>query len=318
MISTNWLRRRKEHWERLRLLLDQVEHSRLQRLSRDQLRELGLLYRQSAADLAVIRTDPSAANLANSLNQLLARAHNTIYTGQRVSGLAIVRLYAKTYPGVLRRNLRLCAIATAIFAVSAVAGALLTFRDPQFELSVLGPHMVETIERHQMWTHSIVGIKPLASSAIMTNNLSVAFTTFAAGITGGLGTIYMMVFNGLLIGVIGTACWLAGMSKDLWSFVAPHGVLEIPAILIAGGAGLRLAEGLLFPGYLPRKAALEKAGGEAVRLLLGVVPMLILAGVIEGFFSPSAVSVVLKFAFAAALLILFLIYLSWSNAADHS
>jgi uncharacterized membrane protein SpoIIM required for sporulation len=98
--------------------------------------------------------------------------------------------------------------------------------------------MMETIERREMWTHSIVTIKPVASSGIMTNNLSVAFAMFAMGITAGLGTIWMMVVNGLMIGVIGAATWRAGMALQLWSFVAPHGVLELPAIFIAGGAGL--------------------------------------------------------------------------------
>ena len=318
MISTSWLRKRKEHWERLQALLERAERTSLQRLRRDELRELGLLYRQSAADLAVMRTDPSAVNQTRWLNQLLVRAHNIIYSGQRASSLGILKFYTRSYPAIFRRNLRLCVAAAAIFAASAIAGALLTLRDPQFELSILGPRMLETIERHQMWTHSIVAIKPLASSAIMTNNLSVAFTTFAAGITGGLGTIYMMLFNGLLIGVIGTACWLAGMSKDLWSFVAPHGVLELPAIFIAGGAGLRLAQGLLFPGDLPRKAALEQAGGEAVRLLLGVIPMLVLAGIIEAFVSPGTLSSPLKFSFAAALFTLLLTYLARSSTPDHS
>src|SRR5205807_5829472 len=110
-----------------------------------------------------------------------------------------------------------------------------------------------TIEKREMWTHSIVGIKPLASSAIMTNNISVGFLSFAFGITAGLGTIYMMVFNGVMLGVIGMACHLSGMSLQLWGFVASHGVLELPSIFIAGGAGFSVAAGFLFPGYLPRK-----------------------------------------------------------------
>ena len=89
------------------------------------------------------------------------------------------------------------------------------------------------------------GMKPVASSYIMSNNISVGFTAFAMGITGGLGTVYMMAFNGLMLGVVGMACWLAGMSVQFWSFVAPHGVLELPAIFIAGGAGFRIAQGLL-------------------------------------------------------------------------
>jgi uncharacterized membrane protein SpoIIM required for sporulation len=170
--------------------------------------------------------------------------------------------------------------------------------------------MAETIQRREMWTHSVVAIKPLASSSIMTNNLSVSFTTFAAGITAGLGTIYMIVFNGLLIGVIGTACAQARMSLQLWSFVAPHGVLELPAIFIAAGAGLRLATGLLFPGVLPRMQSLAIAGREGVRLLLGAIPMLFVAGIIEAFVSPTELAVKLKFLLAAALFTLLCLYLS--------
>jgi len=157
-------------------------------------------------------------------------------------------------------------------------------------------------------------MKPIASSAIMTNNLGVAFMSFAAGITAGIGTVYMMVFNGLLIGVIGTACWLSGMSSQLWSFVAPHGVLELPAIFISGGAGLRLAYGLLFPGFLPRRESVARAGIEAVKLLLGAIPILIVAGVIEAFVSPTGLAVPLKFGLAGALFPLLMAYLFWKPA----
>jgi uncharacterized membrane protein SpoIIM required for sporulation len=169
-----------------------------------------------------------------------------------------------------------------------------------------------------MWTHSIVGIKPLASSAIMTNNMSVGFMTFALGITAGLGTIYMMAFNGLLIGVVGMACFLSGMSLQLWSFVAPHGVLELPAIFIAGGAGLGVAQGLLFPGVLPRRDSLARAGLEAVQLLLGTVPILIVAGLIEAFVSPTSLAVPLKFSMAACLFVLLNAYLFGMGRKDSS
>jgi len=153
-----------------------------------------------------------------------------------------------------------------------------------------------------------VTIKPLASSFIMTNNLTVSFTTFALGITAGLGTIWMLALNGLLFGVVNAACWQVGMSQQLLSFVAPHGVLELPAIFIAGGGGLLLAKGLLFPGNLPRKASLVLEGGRAVRLVLGIIPLLIVAGTIEGFVSPSDLPVALKYTLAAGLFGLLLLF----------
>ncbi len=290
-------------------LLDQSARKGLSSLGRSELQEVGLLYRQIAADLAALREDRGSVHFARYLNQLLARAHNIIYSANKTSPSAIFSFFTVTYPRVFRQHWRYVQIALLVFAASAAVGAALTYQDPDFKLSIIGPQMVQTIEKREMWTHSIVGIKPLASSAIMTNNISVGFMTFALGITGGLGTIYMMLFNGLMLGVIGMACHQSGMSLQLWSFVAPHGVLELPAIFLAGGAGLRIATGLLFPGYLPRRESLARAGTDAVQLLLGTVPMLIIAGTIEAFVSPTGLKMGLKFGMAAALFALLLAYL---------
>ncbi len=318
MISTHWLEKRRPHWNRLEALLEQTRSGGPQGLSRSELRELALLYRQVAADLSALREDRSTQNFARSLNLLLARAHNIIYTGQKSSFFEVIRFFRYSYPRIFRRNLRFVSAAFLLFAAGAVIGALLTLTQPQFMHRLLGEGMVETIERKQMWTHSIVSIKPFASSAIMTNNLSVSFTTFAFGMTAGVGTVYMMLMNGLLLGVIGVACWLSGMSLSLWSFVAPHGVLELPAIFIAGGAGLKLAHGLLFPGLLSRRDSLTVAGAEAVRLVVGIIPILIIAGVLEGFLSPSGLSPAWKFSFGAALFCFFAFYLFASAQAPEA
>ncbi len=309
MISTYWLEKRQSHWKRLEHLLDQVKASGLRSLTRLELQELGLLYRQAAADLSALREDPTGRSYARSLNLLLSRAHNTIYAGEKSSARGIVYFYRHTYPQIFRNNLRLIAMALLLFAVGGAAGMLLALTHPDYMRLFLGPHMMETIERHKMWTDSVVSIAPAASSGIMTNNISVCFAAFAYGITAGLGTVFMLVFNGVLMGVIGTACWLNDMSLSLWSFVAPHGVLELPAIFIAGGAGLRIAQGMLFPGLLSRQDSLAKAGGEAVRLLMGIVPILIVAGLIEGFISPSALPWKWKFTMAGAVAVIFFSYL---------
>lgn len=320
MISTRWIEKRKPYWNQLENLLSGRGQS-LGSLTRGELQELGLLYRQTAADLAAIRQDPSSVHFARYLNQLMARAHNIIYAGHRENYGAILSFFYRDYPAAFRRNLKYCIASVLIFIVGAIAGAALTFQDPDFQTQVLGPQMVETIQHREMWTHSIISVKPMASSAIMTNNLTVSFMTFASGITAGLGTLYMLFFNGFLMGVIGAACFISGMSLKLWSFVAPHGVLELPAIFIAGGAGLKIAQGLLFPGVLPRKESLALAGKEATTLVLGVVPLLIVAGVIEAFVSPTGVAVVLKFSLAAGLFTLLLSYLfglSVKTTADSS
>jgi uncharacterized membrane protein SpoIIM required for sporulation len=287
VISAHWLEKRQAHWDRLSRLLDQCRQQGLGSLTRLELQEMGLLYRQAAADLSALREDPSGRSYARSLNLLLSRAHNIIYSGQKSSGKSIVTFFRQTWPQVFRRNLGLIGAATVLFVLGAVAGMLLSVTHPEFMRLFIGPQMQETIDKHKMWTDSVVAIKPLAASGIMTNNITVTFITFASGITAGIYTIILLVNNGLLIGVIGVACWLGGMSLPLWSFVAPHGILELPAIFIAGGAGFRIAQGLLFPGYLSRRDSLVKSGVEAVQLLVGTIPTLVVAGTIEGFISPS-------------------------------
>jgi uncharacterized membrane protein SpoIIM required for sporulation len=310
-VSARWVDRRKPYWDELETLVNACARRGVGVLSHAELRTLALLYRQTAADLSVARDDPASTPLVRYLNTLLGRAHNLIYSGEAREARGIIHFYARVFPAVFRQTLPYTLAALALFAAGMVAGVAIAWTDPGFQRLLLGSGMMDTIETGRMWTHSIVSIKPLASSAIMTNNLSVSFAAFAGGILAGLGTIYMMIFNGVLIGVIAVACHQAGMSLSLWSFVAPHGVLELPAIFIAGGAGLLVAKGLLAPGMLTRRDSLTDAAALAVRLLLGVIPMLIVAGLIEGFVSPSDAPTATKFAIAASGFVLLVSYVSF-------
>jgi uncharacterized membrane protein SpoIIM required for sporulation len=316
LISTQWLEKRRPHWLRLEQLVALSGRGSIASLKSTELQELALLYRQSASDLASVREDPTSKQLALYLNQLLGRAHNLIYMGRRTSRRGIWTFYKDTYPGIFRETFTDTFAAFVLFLAAAFAGFLMGIGDPSFTRHFLGPQMIETIERHDMWTHSIVTIKPLASSAILTNNISVALATFALGITAGIGTVWMMLLNGLMMGVVAVACWREGMSLPLWSFVAAHGVLELPAIFIAGGAGLGLAKGLLFPGSLPRRDSLVRASGRSVRLVLGTIPMLLVAGVVEGFVSPTDLPYQLKFLLAGALGALLILYLLRKPSAE--
>ena len=316
MISNRWIELRKENWNRLEAAAKQAEVHGLKALSATELREFGLLYRQAAADLSAVRTDTGSRTLEAYLNRLVSRAHNFVYAGREMSGRSVWRFMAFEYPRLFRGLFPYTAAAFWLFVAGALLGALLTHVRPDFAHAAVGPAMMDKIDHHQMWTDSILGAEPQASSGIMTNNISVCFMTFASGILLGLGTLYMMVENGFLIGLIGTLCAQHGMALRLWSFVAAHGALELPSIFISGGAGLRLAAGLLFPGVLRRRDALALAGSESVRLLAGTVPMLFVAGILEGFLSPSHAPIALKFAVSIVLLSGMLVWLGegWREA----
>src|SRR5581483_3019576 len=172
MVSIHWIAKRKAHWERLEELV-RLAQGGVSKLNHQQLQELGLLYRQTASDLSVLLQDVSNPQLAAYLNQLLARAHNMIYMGQRARAGNLISFYGRTYPRIFRETLPLTLIVIAIFLLAAVAGWAVTLHDPGFARRVLGPQMMEDIDRRQMWTQSVVAIKPVAASSITRNNLTV-------------------------------------------------------------------------------------------------------------------------------------------------
>ena len=301
MLSNLWIDSRKNNWNRLDTLVHQVESSGVKSLPPADLRDLGLLYRQAAADLSAVRADRSSRTLEQYLNRLVGRAHNYVYSGRRVSLSSLWQFFAHGYPRLLRRLSGYLLAATLISVAAGLLGALIVMLRPDFGVMFLGADRVADLDKHKMWTDSVLSVKPQAASGIMTNNITVCFLTFAGGITAGLFTLYSLFNNGLMLGAIAVVCRQHHMALSLWSFVAAHGALEIPSIMIAGAAGLRLAAGLLFPGMLRRRAALALAGLEAVQLIAGTIPLLIIAGTLEAFLSPTHAPIALKFAVGAIL-----------------
>jgi uncharacterized membrane protein SpoIIM required for sporulation len=310
MVSNGWIATRRADWERLHALTSEVEAKGLKQLPPDDLRDFGLLYRRAAADLSTVRTDHTAQSLEEYLNRLVGRAHNFVYSGHRTSLLSVWRFLAADFPRLVRRLWPYIAISVTLCLLGALLGSLEAVARPHYMRAVLGPQMVATIERHEMWTESVISAKPQSSSQIMTNNIAVTFYVFAGGILAGIPTILMLFWNGMSVGIIATACAQHGMALDLWSFIAAHGALELPSIFIAGGAGLRLASGLLFPGTWSRRTSLARAGSDASRLLAGTIPMLFVAGVLEAFLSPTHAPRALKFSVCALLLTGLIFWLS--------
>lgn len=284
-----WIGRRETNWQRLDALLKQVEKKGLKSQRAKEVRELASLYRSVAADLARARTQQVGNTLIQSLQSLTARAYTQIYQGsRRQEWEAAIEFYKWGLPSVVQRTIAYTATATALFLLGALVAWWYAWQDPSFMLLIVPENLIEKVrDQHQLWTGSIVGVEPLASSSIIVNNISVSFGAVAGGMTVGIFTIYTMVFNGLLIGTIATLVGQNQLAYPFWAFVFPHGSLELPAIFLSGGAGLLIAKAILFPGRYRRRDALKFFGSLGVQLVFGIVPMLIIAGTIEGFFSPN-------------------------------
>ncbi|OLT57955.1 stage II sporulation protein M [Moorena bouillonii] len=316
-----WIGRREANWKQLDTLLQQVEKRGIKSLPASQIKELASLYRSVSADLARARTNQVGNTLVKDLQRLTSRGYNQIYQGSRRQDWQGLGEFCRWgFPAVVQQTWSYIAIATAVFLLGALISWWLAWQDPVFMSLVVPEQLIEQVrDRQQLWMGSILGMKPLASSGIMINNLSVCFRAVAGGITCGAFTLYVMAFNGILIGAIGTLVGQNNLAYPFWAFVFPHGSLELPAIFFAGGAGLLIARAILFPGQYRRVDALKFYGSQAAQLMFGIVPMLIIAGIIEGFFSPSPlVPSFLKYLVGIGLFSLLVIYCSRQKLEDAS
>lgn len=303
-----FIARRRAGWERLDELLARAGAG-LGGLSAEELRELGRLYRQAAADLAVARRDLPGHPVVAFLNGLVARGHAAVYRESGAGGAARVRaFFAADFPRAFRATWPATLAAFLMFALPAVAGFIATYQEPTLAPALLpgADLIVEEVQAgNEWWLRINEEGRSQASAEIMTNNIGVAFRAFTGGVVFGVYTLYILALNGLLFGIVAGAAQRFDFAANLWGFVAAHGVVELSVIFIAGGAGLQLGWALLRPGLLTRRAALVVAARRVLLLILGCVPLLVIAGLIEAFISPSplplAVKVVVALASGAAL-----------------
>jgi uncharacterized membrane protein SpoIIM required for sporulation len=309
----NFVKSRKPRWERLEILIRALEHGRKKNQPAWNPLELARLYREATSDLARLQSFRKEASdpqdLEIYLNQLVGRAYGRIYRTPPPSWASLWHYLRSTFPETFLKTAPWTLTALGIFFLGSIYGFVVTLTDDSFIPLIAPPQLIQQVEEGKVWFDSILAVRPLASSMIMTNNISVCFLSFALGMTFGLGTIYIMAFNGVMLGALAGLCHTHGLSIPFWSFVLPHGVIELTAIFISGGAGLLLGTALWMPGDLSRKEALSRRGRQAGLLVIGCVPLLIVAGIIEGFFSPAPLPAALKFIVAVILFLLLLLYL---------
>lgn len=281
---------RKNNWQRLEDLLELIEGVSLNSLSRAEVREFGELYRRAATDLAIARSETRDPKLINYLNSLVIRAHGKIYRAESNGFETVWRFFTYDFPATFRKNFRYMAIAFTIFAVFAVFGFIATWRDLRFTDFVYLTGIEYQIKDNEQWWLSLNKANQVGSSSIMTNNIFVTFRVFAMGALFGIGAVYDLAFEGARFGSVFAACYSLNppFGDALASFVVGHGVIELSTIFFCAGAGMMIGYALINPGDLTRAQALKKKGIEAARIVIGCAFLLVIAGTIEGFLSPSS------------------------------
>jgi uncharacterized membrane protein SpoIIM required for sporulation len=302
-----FIEHRRPDWLRLEALLARSEGNGLRRMSAAELDDLGRTYRQVVSDLAIARRDFPDDELTSTLNALAARAHLRLYRAPPSTWRRLGEFLTTGFALRLAAARGYVAVAAALLFVPALWGFLAAQLDPALRAALVPATLRETMERGRTWTEISGPLRPLMATLIFTNNIRVSFFAFAGGVLAGLGTAYVLVLNGLFLGAVLGAARFYGVAGSLGSFVSAHGYLELTCIVIAGGAGLLLGDGILRPGLRRRREALVRSGRQAVELLLGTTPVFVLAGLVEGFVSPSALPPAIKLVIGPAL------WLAWAG-----
>jgi uncharacterized membrane protein SpoIIM required for sporulation len=301
-----WSADRAPLWDELDALVARAGRDQ-RRLDADAVDLLARRYQQAAADLARLRVAQPGSTLLPRLNDLVARAHAVVYRPARTPLRSLGRFLWTGYPRAVWDLRRLIAAAAAFQVIVAVGGFVWAIAAPATAGSFLPPELRDAGHRAH---HAIpAGVMAPTSVAIWSHNIVVSFYDYAGGILFGLGTIYSLYFNSMLLGVLSGIESQHGWNGLYWSLIVPHGVIELTAFTIAAAAGLSLADALIRARPQPRMQVLAEHGRRSVAVVLGTMPLLIVAGTIEGFVTPSAAPIAVKLAVAPITAVLLGAYL---------
>lgn len=286
---------KRNEWNRLAELLDRCDAQGLRALAPAELRELARLYRSASSDLSLARSR-QRTELAAFLNQLVGRAHGHVYSRPPLRRVRLGHFFGVAVPRTFKQCLPYWLFSLGTLVLGGVIGYLATRGNPAWAEIFMGRGMREAMEsflkdrspagEYFQGTANALGAGGGFSGFLMTNNIQVALMCFAFGITAGVLTFYVLARNAVMLGAaLGLGAY-HGKLLLMAAIVAPHGVVELSAVVVAGAAGLRMGYALLNPGELLRRDALVLAAREAGQLALGTIPMFIFAGLVEGLISP--------------------------------
>jgi uncharacterized membrane protein SpoIIM required for sporulation len=314
--ATALVRRQRPEWDEYARLLDGAQAKGLRHFDEATVSRFASLYRGVAADLARARTYGGSPELLYTLERSVGAGHNLLYRAPARSWQRFRAWAGGGFPALVRRLWRPIALASVLFYLPGILSFAYVRMDPARSRELVPAEMMARAEeaarkeaRGEGYVEMPEVMMPAMATSIISNNVQVSFLAFAGGIMAGIGTVWIMIFNGVHLGSVAGVFANHGQSMHLWSFVLPHGIIELTAICIAGGAGLWLGSALVLPGRITRREALVVRGREAIALIGGTALLLLIAGTIEGFISPSDLPRPLKLAFAALVAVVMVVYL---------
>lgn len=282
--AKHWLARRQSAWKRLEELT-----RRRSKLSFDDAEEFIRLYQLAQGDLALAREELSDTPLVGQLQALVMRANAEISRPAYSLRDDMLWLVSNTVPAhVYALRFKILGL-LVYFICGAAAGALLVLHFPALARLFLSEKMIRSVQNGHLWTEQIMSVLPgsVVSFNIMTNNIIVVLTSFTLGLFYGVGTLYIVGINGLLLGGAFAFTFQHGMADRLLAFILPHGFVEISVILVTASCGFAMGESLVRRGQLSWRESLRQSAGRGFAVCLFCLPFLVGAGSIEGYVSPA-------------------------------
>jgi uncharacterized membrane protein SpoIIM required for sporulation len=316
--------RHQAHWQRFGESLDALERGKP---LKDSAGTFTRDYRRICSQLALAQERGYSSHLVDPLQQLAMRGHQQLYRHRSPIGSQLLGFVLAGFPRLVRAEWRLVAIASLMFFGSLIGMAGLIQGFPDLVYSVLAPEQVSEMESMYDPQGQRIGqaMERAADDDWMMfgyyimHNIGIAFQTYATGLLFGLGSLFFLFFNGLMIGAVAGHLTSIGYGQTFWSFVIGHGAFELTAIALAGAAGLKLGWALLAPGQLSRAQALRLAAKTSVQLIYGVILFLLIAAFIEAYWSSMRwPQPVLKYTVGAALWALVIAYLVFAGRNQHA
>jgi len=313
MRAEEFVARRAYDWNRLEDLIARAGGGRLNGLSPAQVLTMAALYRRATADLALAQRDWPDEPVQRYLNGLVARGHGVVYRRGGQAWRRIKTFYVETLPCTYRGAWPYVVAAAALLFVPALISFLVVVASPDAAYGIAPPEIIDKVKHHQLWTNIPPEERAATAGLIMTNNIWVSMLAFGLGVAFGLPVIWVMVSNGISLGGLFGLTQAYGVSGGLFEFVIAHGVLELSIVVAQGAGGLLMGWALLSPGNRKRSDALVIAARRAFTLLLGLAPLLVIAGTIEGNISPSSAPFTVKLTIGLTTGVLFYAYLLLSG-----